>query len=168
MCPELIPVELLLKSFWLRTYYFVYWQTVFFSWGKRRTIHWLCTLCHSSQVFLVVYCDRLYLFWDQQKLQRNIFLHLAMSVYLQLLTLVHCQLTHIVGNQFEQDKSNFVFPENCRDVNALIFLLSSQYWKEEDWLIVITGNSWFTFKNRYYFSYMENVRKNTIIERSIN
>ena len=59
------------------TYYFLYWQTVFFSWGKSRTIHWLCPFCHNSQVFLLVYCDRLYqkLFWDQH------FFWLVVSVY---------------------------------------------------------------------------------------
>ena len=41
----------------------------FFSWGKSRTIHFLCPLCYSSRVFVVVYSDRLYqkLFLDQQK-----------------------------------------------------------------------------------------------------
>ena len=32
-------------------------------------------------------------------------------------------MAHLVGNQTEQYKSNFVFPENCRDVYALISLL---------------------------------------------
>ena len=60
----------------------------FFSWGKSRTIHFLCPLCYSSRVFVVVYSDRLYqkLFLDQQKLKGSIFLCLVVSVYFQLLT----------------------------------------------------------------------------------
>ena len=113
-------VILLLTILWLSTlYYFVYWQNIFFSWGKSRTSYCLCPLCHSIWIFLVVYLYIVINFikrWYQQKLQCNIFLNLLVSVYFQLLTLVHCLvLTHLVGNHIEQDKT-ILFPENYRDV----------------------------------------------------